>query len=58
MRYRIAAEYLDVVQGLWDSWLDDAHVAHKKSGSLVDSDKLHALKHEGEFFRVRGPLNV
>src|SRR6185369_8513399 len=26
VRYRIAAEYLDVVQGLWDSWEDDAHV--------------------------------
>ena len=58
VRYRIAAEYLDVVQGLWDSWEDDAHVADKASGVFVDPDKLHRLDHKGEFFQVRGPLNI
>lgn len=58
VRYRIAAEYLDVVQGLWDSWEDDAHVADKATGVFVDPDKLHALNHKGEFFQVRGPLNI
>ena len=58
VRYRIAAEYLDVVQGLWDSWEDDAHVADKKTGVFVDPNKLHALNHRGEFFQVRGPLNI
>jgi FMN-dependent oxidoreductase (nitrilotriacetate monooxygenase family) len=56
--YRIAAEYLDVVQGLWDSWEDDAHVGNKDSGQFVDPDKLHTLDHAGEFFQVRGPLNI
>jgi FMN-dependent oxidoreductase (nitrilotriacetate monooxygenase family) len=58
IRYRIAGEYLDVVQGLWDSWEDDAHVADKESGQFVDPDKLHRLDHKGEFFQVRGPLNI
>jgi FMN-dependent oxidoreductase (nitrilotriacetate monooxygenase family) len=58
VRYRIAAEYLDVVQGLWDSWEDDAHVADKASGVFVDPDKLHRLDHQGEHFQVRGPLNI
>ncbi|MDB5702434.1 MAG: monooxygenase family FMN-dependent oxidoreductase nitrilotriacetate [Sphingomonadales bacterium] len=58
VRYKIAAEYLDVVQGLWDSWEDDAHVADKESGVFVDPDKLHRLDHKGEFFQVRGPLNL
>jgi FMN-dependent oxidoreductase (nitrilotriacetate monooxygenase family) len=58
VRYRIAAEYLDVVQGLWDSWEDDAHVGDKDSGVFVDPDKLHRLDHKGEFFQVRGPLNI
>ena len=58
VRYRIAAEYLDVVQGLWDSWEDDAHVADKASGRFVDPDRLHRLDHRGEFFQVRGPLNI
>ena len=58
VRYRIAAEYLDVVQGLWDSWEDGAHVADKASGVFVDPAKLHRLDHQGEFFQVRGPLNI
>ncbi|CAN5115942.1 LLM class flavin-dependent oxidoreductase [soil metagenome] len=58
VRYKIASEYLDVVQGLWDSWEDDAHVADKESGVFVDPDKLHRLDHKGEYFQVRGPLNI
>ncbi|PZU58553.1 MAG: LLM class flavin-dependent oxidoreductase [Sphingobium sp.] len=58
VRYRIAAEYLDVVQGLWDSWEDGAHVADKATGQFVDPDRLHRLDHKGEFFNVRGPLNI
>jgi len=58
VRYRIAAEYLDVVQGLWDSWEDDALVGDKASGTFVDPDKLHRLDHDGAFFQVRGPLNI
>ncbi|KAF1045901.1 NtaA/DmoA family FMN-dependent monooxygenase [Xylophilus sp.] len=57
-RYRLAAEHLDVVQGLWDSWEDDALLHDKAGGRFFDADKLHALDHEGEFFRVRGPLNI
>ncbi|GBQ27604.1 putative monooxygenase [Gluconacetobacter azotocaptans DSM 13594] len=57
-RYRIAAEYLDVVQGLWDSWEDDALVGDKARGVFVDREKLHRLDHQGEFFQVRGPLNI
>jgi FMN-dependent oxidoreductase (nitrilotriacetate monooxygenase family) len=58
VRYRIAAEYLSVVQGLWDSWEDDAHVGDKISGVFVDPAKLHRLDHHGPFFQVRGPLNI
>jgi FMN-dependent oxidoreductase (nitrilotriacetate monooxygenase family) len=47
-----------VVQGLWDSWEDDAHVADKQTGVFVDPEKLHRLDHHGEFFQVRGPLNI
>ena len=58
VRYRIAAEYVDVVRGLWDSWEDGAHVGNKDSGQFVDPEKLHRLDHDGEFFQVRGPLNI
>ena len=58
VRYRIAAEHLQTVQGLWDSWEDDALVHDKAGGQFIDADKLHTLHHQGEFFSVRGPLNI
>ncbi|WP_336785134.1 LLM class flavin-dependent oxidoreductase [Paenibacillus sp. MMO-177] len=57
-RYRIATEYLEVTRGLWDSWEDDAFVRDKESGVFFDPAKLHTLNHEGEFFSVKGPLNI
>ncbi|HWT50616.1 MAG TPA: LLM class flavin-dependent oxidoreductase [Caulobacter sp.] len=58
VRYRLAGEYLDVVQGLWDSWEDDALTFDKKGGQFFDPAKLHTLNHKGEFFSVKGPLNI
>lgn len=58
VRYRMAAEYLDIVEGLWDSWEDDAFVADKQTGVFADTSKMHTLNHQGEFFQVRGPLNI
>jgi FMN-dependent oxidoreductase (nitrilotriacetate monooxygenase family) len=58
VRYRLAGEYLDVVQGLWDSWEDDALTFDKAGGQFFDPAKLHTLDHKGEFFSVKGPLNI
>jgi N-acetyl-S-(2-succino)cysteine monooxygenase len=57
-RYERAAEFVDVCLGLWDSWEDDAAVADKASGIFADEARIHELAHDGEFFRVRGPLDV
>ncbi|AKA27255.1 LLM class flavin-dependent oxidoreductase [Pseudomonas chlororaphis] len=57
-RYSRAREFHEVVTGLWDSWQDDAFVRDKASGQYYDPDKLHVLDHQGEHFRVKGPLNV
>jgi len=57
-RYDRAAEFTEVVQGLWDSWDDDAFVRDRASGRYWLPDKLHTLNHKGEHFSVRGPLNV
>jgi alkanesulfonate monooxygenase len=57
-RYRRAKEFTDVVFGLWDSWEDDAFIRDKASGRYFDAAKLHTLNHDGEHFRVKGPLNV
>jgi FMN-dependent oxidoreductase (nitrilotriacetate monooxygenase family) len=58
LRYRRAAEHLSVVQGLWDSYEDDAFPRDKPGGVFLDKSKLHALNHKGEFFSVAGPLNI
>ncbi|GAB3576077.1 LLM class flavin-dependent oxidoreductase [Leifsonia lichenia] len=58
VRYRRGEEFVDVVNGLWDSWDDDAFLHDKASGYFADRDKLHVLDHEGEFLSVRGPLNI
>jgi len=55
-RYERAAEFLQVVQGLWDSWDDEAIVADKETGIFVDIEKLHVLNFEGDFFASAGPL--
>ena len=57
-RYARAREFVDVVKGLWDSWDDDAFPRDRESGLYLDPAKKHALNHDGEYFRVRGPLNV
>ena len=58
VRYGIAAEHLQVVQGLWDSWEDDAIVANRETGQFFDPAKLHTLNHRGAHFSVAGPLNI
>jgi len=57
-RYDRATEFAQVVQGLWDSWDEDAFVRDKASGRYFDPERLHVLDHKGEHFSVRGPLNV
>jgi N-acetyl-S-(2-succino)cysteine monooxygenase len=57
LRYERAAEFVDVVRGLWDCWDDGAIVADPASGQFVDAGKVRPLNHKGRFFQVRGPLN-
>ena len=47
-----------MVKGLWDSWEDDAFAYNKHRGEFFTPGKLHALNHKGEFFSVKGPLNI
>jgi len=57
-RYARAAEFVEVVNALFDSWDDDAVVRDKASGLFFDRTKMHLLKHRGEFFKVKGPLDL
>ncbi|MCJ8140957.1 LLM class flavin-dependent oxidoreductase [Falsirhodobacter halotolerans] len=58
LRYDRADEFLQVVQGLWNSWDDDALIVDKQSGTFADPAKVHRLDHQGRFFSSRGPLPV
>lgn len=55
---RRAEEYIGIVQGLWKGWDADALLFDKSVGRFHDPEKMHLLDHKGEFFSVRGPLNV
>lgn len=57
-RYGRALEHVRVVQGLWDSYEDDAFPRDKERGVFFDPTKQHALNHVGEHFSVVGPLNI
>ena len=57
-RYHRAREFYDVVIGLWDSWADDAFIRDVEAGIYFDPERLHTLDHKGEYFSVRGPLNI
>ena len=57
-RYERAIEFADIVNGLWDSWDEDAFIRDKESGVFFDPSKVHVLDHKGKHFQVRGPLNV
>ena len=57
-RYSRADEFLDVVTKLWDSWEDDARLGDKKAGIFADATKIRPIDHQGEHFKVKGPLNV
>ncbi|SDN77885.1 Flavin-dependent oxidoreductase, luciferase family (includes alkanesulfonate monooxygenase SsuD and methylene tetrahydromethanopterin reductase) [Klenkia soli] len=50
-----AAEYVEVLRRLWDSWEDDAEIRDAATGRFVDVDKLHYIDFAGQNFSVRGP---
>ncbi|WP_022918569.1 NtaA/DmoA family FMN-dependent monooxygenase [Ruania albidiflava] len=56
-RYANAAEFVHVLQGLWDSWPPESIVADP-AGAYVDVTRLRPLNHQGRFFDVAGPLNI
>jgi alkanesulfonate monooxygenase SsuD/methylene tetrahydromethanopterin reductase-like flavin-dependent oxidoreductase (luciferase family) len=54
-RFDEAADYVEVLRRLWDSWEDDAEIRDVATGRFVDIEKLHYIDFSGRFFAVRGP---
>jgi alkanesulfonate monooxygenase SsuD/methylene tetrahydromethanopterin reductase-like flavin-dependent oxidoreductase (luciferase family) len=50
-----AADYVEVVRRLWDSWDDDAEIRDAATGRFVDRDRLHYIDFDGDYFSVKGP---
>jgi alkanesulfonate monooxygenase SsuD/methylene tetrahydromethanopterin reductase-like flavin-dependent oxidoreductase (luciferase family) len=50
-----AADYVEVLRRLWDSWEDDAEIRDVATGRFIDRDKLHYIDFEGRSFSVKGP---
>ncbi|HEX3778345.1 MAG TPA: LLM class flavin-dependent oxidoreductase [Pseudonocardiaceae bacterium] len=50
-----AADYVEVVRRLWDSWEDDAVIRDVATGRFVDTDRLHYIGFSGKWFSVKGP---
>jgi alkanesulfonate monooxygenase SsuD/methylene tetrahydromethanopterin reductase-like flavin-dependent oxidoreductase (luciferase family) len=50
-----AADYVEVLRRLWDSWEDGAEIRDVATGRFVDRDKLHYIDFEGRWFAVKGP---
>ena len=51
-------EFADVVTRLWEAWEPDAVVLDRDNHRFADGAKVHAIHHDGKYFRVRGPLNA
>ncbi|WP_298905086.1 NtaA/DmoA family FMN-dependent monooxygenase [uncultured Nostoc sp.] len=58
LRYERAAEFVEVVRKLWDSWDDDALIGEQLSGRFADPQRIYAINHHGKHFHVDGPLNL
>jgi alkanesulfonate monooxygenase SsuD/methylene tetrahydromethanopterin reductase-like flavin-dependent oxidoreductase (luciferase family) len=50
-----AADFVEVLRRLWDSWEDGAEIRDVATGRFVDQNKLHYVDFEGRWFTVRGP---
>ncbi|MGW0889865.1 LLM class flavin-dependent oxidoreductase [Saccharopolyspora sp. NPDC002578] len=53
-----AADAVEVVRRLWDSWEDGTEIRDAATNRFLDRDKLHHVDFSGRFFSVRGPSIV
>lgn len=58
VRYARAREFTDVVHKLWASFPREAIRVDRESGVFTDTEQISSINHSGEFFKVKGPLNL
>jgi FMN-dependent oxidoreductase (nitrilotriacetate monooxygenase family) len=57
-RYARAAEALDVIYALWDSWKPGSLSRDERGRVVLDRSKVSPIDHAGPYFSVQGPLNI
>ena len=57
-RYERAEEFMQVVRALWNSWADNAVIDDRVSGQYAHATKIRPIDHQGDYYRVKGPLNM
>lgn len=58
VRYERAREFLEIARRLWDGLAEDCVIRDKQSGIYYNPAGLHVPDYVGEYFSVRGPLNM
>ena len=49
---------MQVVRALWNSWADNAVIDDRASGQYAHAAKIRPINHQGDYYRVKGPLNM
>jgi FMN-dependent oxidoreductase (nitrilotriacetate monooxygenase family) len=57
-RYEQAHEFIQIVQGLWGSWEEDALLLNVENGKFADMDKIQPVNLAGNYVQSRGPLPI
>jgi FMN-dependent oxidoreductase (nitrilotriacetate monooxygenase family) len=57
-RYARAAEAVEVVNALWDSWAEGSLTAGPDGTAILDATRVRPINHRGKYFTVAGPLNI
>lgn len=57
-KYRRADEFVAILHQLSDSWDDGWFLDDREGGRIFDESKARAIDFKGEYFSVRGPLNL
>lgn len=57
-RYQRAAEFVEVVRRLWQSYPGEALRFDREQGRFAETAQVRAIDHAGLHFSVRGPLNL
>jgi alkanesulfonate monooxygenase SsuD/methylene tetrahydromethanopterin reductase-like flavin-dependent oxidoreductase (luciferase family) len=50
-----AAEHVEVVRSLWDSWDDDAEIRDPQTHRFFDRERVHHIDFNGNYLSVTGP---